>query len=217
MKINAFINSLKPNMPDLYTCLYVFGCESSPDARTIAISTAIGKALAKDFPNIHVVTKGTFGASDIVADTFLKVKKSLCKRTDDDAVINITAVDCNNTDLNSVSKSDSVKYGKTLFTGECAQERNTIIARLLDVSILITGDKGKTLIVPLEHIFILFWTNRNCDRNRGLSLERSLRSTNKSNGWSGSWIIQCTEQNIRMPKKCRSERLESVDGRECWT
>lgn len=96
VKIKYLTDCMKKNLPNLETCVYVLGSSSlkhkveSLNQRTVDICTEIGRELAS-VANINIVTNGFYGASDIVALTFVEQRKLLHKESND-SVIHIVPI-----------------------------------------------------------------------------------------------------------------------------
>ena len=157
MKIKYLTDCMKKNMPNLETCVYVFGTDDLTNPRTVEICEEIGKELAQ-VKNINIVTNGFFGSGDLVAHTFVQERKSM--RCDDSVVHIVPLMDSGNyrdkCRQNKDKTFDKVTYGQTLFFGESIKERDSVLARLLDTSILIGGDECK-LTIWLWHLMLINW------------------------------------------------------------
>lgn len=144
-KIKYLADCMKRNVPNLATCVYVFGTDDLNNPRTVEICQEIGRQLAA-VQNINIVTNGFFGSGDLVAHTFVQERR--ISKNEDDCVIHIVPVkDSKNyrskCRQNSDNTFEKVTYGQTLFLGESVEERDSVLAQLLDTCILIGGDESK--------------------------------------------------------------------------
>lgn len=148
IKIKYLADCMKKNIPNPETCVYVFGSTevSNLDPKTAQICIEIGRELAK-FKNINLITNGYYGTGDIVAHTFYQEISSK-QENSVESIIHIVPLKDNEKTSDAVEKNNDgtfkkVSYGQTLFLGESLKERDSVIARMIDTSILIGGDQSK--------------------------------------------------------------------------
>ncbi|KPM10984.1 TIR motif-containing protein [Sarcoptes scabiei] len=147
IKIKYLADCMKKNIPNPETCVYVFGSTevSNLDPKTAQICIEIGRELAK-FKNINLITNGYYGTGDIVAHTFYQEISSK-QENSVESIIHIVPLKDNEKTSDAVEKNNDgtfkkVSYGQTLFLGESLKERDSVIARMIDTSILIGGDQN---------------------------------------------------------------------------
>lgn len=145
-KIKCLADCIKKNIPELETCVYVFGttCTSKLDCRTVEICEAIGKELAM-VRNINIVTNGFYGTGDIVAHRFYKERCSKPQNSVESVIHILPNNDENHDGQISSDSKPKVSYGQTLFLGDSGKERDSVIARMLDTTVLIGGDESKCI------------------------------------------------------------------------
>lgn len=143
-KIKYLTDFMKKNLPNLETCVYVLGSRTGKleNQRIVDICTEIGKELAQ-VANINIITNGFYGSSDIVALNFSAQRKN-CQKECTSSVIHIVP-ERDEKDYSKKCRQDKdgsfekVNYGQTVFIGDSIKERDSVIARLLDICILIEG------------------------------------------------------------------------------
>jgi hypothetical protein len=132
----------------------VIGSTKLSDERSAHIACSLGIALAQ-VKNLTLITSGRKGAQDLVAKSFLSALESSEEMSGMDAdkkrnaissrIVHVLPLkdekdvtDC--CSQNEDGHFEPMSYGKTLFLGESNQEREAVLARLMDTCILIEGD-----------------------------------------------------------------------------
>ena len=153
-KVQYCARMMRKNIEYLDTCVYVVGSTKLSDERSESIACSLGIALAQ-VKNLTLVTSGRKGAQDLVAKSFLLALESGEEISGMDAdkkraaissrIVHVLPLkdekdvtDC--CSQNEDGHFEPMSYGKTLFLGESNQEREAVLARLMDTCILIEGD-----------------------------------------------------------------------------
>ncbi|XP_074597489.1 uncharacterized protein LOC141852386 isoform X2 [Brevipalpus obovatus] len=152
-KIQCLLNYLAGKLPSLEGCIYVVGSSNVKDQRSLDLCKVIGKELSK-IPNLIVVTCGFYGASDVLARAFHEEKTKFCRKENgkllcpSDAYRSVIHVLPERDSKREVYKCkqlddgtfEPLPYGETVFLGDSMQQRDTVIARLIDTCVIINGD-----------------------------------------------------------------------------
>ncbi|XP_076331540.1 uncharacterized protein LOC143236824 isoform X5 [Tachypleus tridentatus] len=143
-KIQYLVKSLKKISPDLENCVYIAGNDNL-SSRAEEICRAIGGELAK-VPKLTLVTGGFFGAPNVTAEAFNEIKeiyKNSFAGTDDASSVFHVLPMKDHQDFSSKSRQnldgnfERVPYGKTVFIGDSIKERETVVARVFNICIVI--------------------------------------------------------------------------------
>ncbi|XP_014662779.1 PREDICTED: uncharacterized protein LOC106805611 isoform X2 [Priapulus caudatus] len=122
-------------------CVYIFGSVSPRSQRSKEFCRILGQNLA-GIEVIGVATGGEFGVSELVAESFIETRKKMKKLADVWHVLperepqNCSQKARQNPDLTF----QVVPYGNTVFSGENFEERESIVARVFEIAILIEGE-----------------------------------------------------------------------------
>ncbi|XP_076364339.1 uncharacterized protein LOC143253817 [Tachypleus tridentatus] len=142
-KIQFWASLLMKMIPDPNNCVYVAG-SSKLNHRTEEICRAIGQELAK-ITNLTLVTGGFFGATDCIARAFNEVRESNKIVYGSTACVFHVLPMKDQQDFTEKSKQnpdgsfENVSYGKTVFVGESVKERETAVARVFNMCIVVGG------------------------------------------------------------------------------
>nr|XP_006825953.1 PREDICTED: uncharacterized protein LOC102806317 [Saccoglossus kowalevskii] len=142
-KINVHINCIKRSLPKDGNFVYISGGTKFFWDKSEAICKAIGKSLAEDDCNV-LVTGGFYGVGETVARSFLERRISLGKEenvwhilpTKDDQDRRLQGRQNENRTF------QTIPFGQTLFSGESVRQRESVVARVFDICILVEGGPG---------------------------------------------------------------------------
>ncbi|XP_077992393.1 uncharacterized protein LOC144446494 isoform X2 [Glandiceps talaboti] len=143
-KVNVHINFIKRSLPEYHNVVYISGGTKFFWAKSEAICNAIGKSLSQD-DNIILVTGGFYGVGETVAKSFLETRRAL-KKPDENVWHILPVKDEQDRRLQARQNQDrtfqSVPFGQTLFSGENVRQRESVVARVFDICILVEGGPG---------------------------------------------------------------------------
>ncbi|KAK3799095.1 hypothetical protein RRG08_051373 [Elysia crispata] len=167
---------LKKNL-DIEHCVYVSGSALTCDSRAEAICRSVGQELAKQ-GNIHVVSSGSYGTSDLLSQVFHEESLRLENYSKVWHVLPERDSKDKSKHYNQCADSTFAlkEFGHTLFCGNSVWEKESIVGRCFRVCLLVVGGSYST-----HEIEEFVWSDRivvpvNCP---DVSVEGNLKATAK--------------------------------------
>ncbi|GFO13561.1 tir motif-containing protein [Plakobranchus ocellatus] len=170
------VQCVKKNL-NIERCVYVSGSTLANDERAEAICRSIGKELAKR-GDIHIVSSGSYGTSDLLSEVFYKESQKLSNQTKAWHVLPERDLKDKSRHYNQCADGTFAlkDFGHTLFCGNSVWERETIVGRCFRVCLLVVGGSYSS-----HEIQEFVWSDRivvpvNCP---DVAVEGNLKATAK--------------------------------------
>ena len=141
--MSHFADTLRKNIENLANCVFITGSSEVQDGRIMTVCESLGQRLANQ-KDVVLVTTGRSGVQELVAKAFASTLESSdsVKNLDPEGrkefissrIIHVLPLRDFSEGIHMVSQ------GKTVLAGTSIDERDSLLAKLLNICILIGGD-----------------------------------------------------------------------------